>query len=190
MTAVRAPGLGQGMSWDEQLFALFDDLEQQAEGAFALERDLEVAERAQAEYAQVTVASRLMASVGNDVVLQVEGIGPVTGVLRRVADGWCLVEGAGQQWLVRTPAISAARGLSGRSVPEAAWPVTAKLGLGSALRRVLDSGGACRLRLRDGSSSDGQLVRVGADFVESVVGESRQPVVHWLTAVAAVQQRD
>lgn len=177
------------MSWEEQLFALFDDLEQQADGAFAVERDLEVAERAHAEYAAVTAASRLMASVGAEVVLQVEGVGAVTGMLKRVAEGWCLVEGSSTQWLVRTPAVLSARGLGRRSVPEAAWPVTAKLGLGSALRRVAEAGEECRVCLRDGTAYDVRLARVGADFVEATAGDTREPVLHLFGGIAAIQQR-
>jgi len=177
------------MSWEEQLFALFDDLEQQADGAFAVERDLEVAERAHAEYAAVTAASRMMASVGAEVVLQVDGVGAVGGLLQRVADGWCLVDGPSQQWLVRLPAVSSARGLSRRSVPEAAWPVTAKLGLGSALRRITEAAEECRLCLRDGTAYDVRLARVGADFVEAYVAESPEPTVVWFAELAAVHQR-
>jgi hypothetical protein len=129
-----------------------------------------------------------MASVGLEVALHVQGVGAVTGLLRRVCDGWCLVEGQGQQWLVRTAAIGVARGLSDRSVPEAAWPVTAKLGLGSALRRVSETGAECRLRMLDGGTHDVRLIRVGADFVEAV-GGVRDVAVFWFSAIAAVQQR-
>ena len=48
----------------ERFFALFDDLEQQAESLYAEERDLELADRTRAEYSAVTLASRLMASLG------------------------------------------------------------------------------------------------------------------------------
>src|SRR5688500_17783971 len=71
--AAAADGEGPAMTWEEQLFAYLDDLEQQAEGVFGIERDLEVAERAAAEYAAVTAASRLMASVDRQVTVQVRG---------------------------------------------------------------------------------------------------------------------
>jgi hypothetical protein len=177
------------MTWDEQLFSLLDDLEQQAEGVFAAERDLEVAERAQAEYAAVTLATRLMASVGREVVLQVEGVGPVAGTLRRVADGWSLVAGPRGEWLVRAAAVASARGLSERSVPVEAWPATARLGLGSALRRIASSGQPCRLLLRDGTAHTVRLARIGADFVEARVGENaREVTVFAWAGLAAVQQ--
>lgn len=183
------------MTSDEQLFSLLDDLEQQAQGVFAVERDLEVAERAQAEYAAVTLASRLMASLGREVALEVEGVGPVTGTLRRVAEGWSLVAGPRGEWLVRTAALIHARGLSGRSVPQEAWPASARLGLGSALRRIASSGSPCRLLLRDGSAHTARLGRIGSDFVEARVGEEARVAdeAHAVTvfataALAAVQQ--
>lgn len=173
------------MTWEEQLFAYFDDLEQQAEGAFGIERDLEVAERAAAEYAAVTVASRLMASVGGEVTLQVQGLGKVGGCLSRVADGWCLVQTPAQSWIIRWDAVMSVRGASPRSIPEAAWPVTGRLGVGSALRRLAEAGEPCRIVLVDGTRHDARVVRVGQDFVELVQGEPPDPVLVRLGAIAA-----
>jgi hypothetical protein len=177
------------MTWEEQLFALLDDLEHQAQGMWSTEREVEVADRAQAEYAQVSAPTRLMASVGVDVALQVRGVGTLTGRLLRVADGWCLVSAGGRQWIVRFAALSAARGLSSRSEPEPAWPVTARLGLGSALRRIAAAGESCQLRLLDGSTYDVRLARVGKDFVEAFVGDDATPALFWFAALAAVHQR-
>lgn len=175
--------------WDERLFAVLDDLEQQAESAFAAERDAEVADRALAEYAQVGLATRMMASLGGRVRLRVAGAGWVEGELRRVAEAWCLVDGAPNQWLVRLAAIRVAAGLSPRSVPEAAWPVTARLGLGSALRRISGNGEQCRLVTLDGEGYDVRLGRVGADFVEAWHGESRDPLAVSFSAIAVVTER-
>jgi len=175
--------------WEERLFALFDDLEQQAEAAFAVERELEVADRAQAEYANVGLATRLMASLGREVTLRLAGVGPVTGTLEGVADGWCLVTGASGQWVVRLAAVQVVAGLSARSVPEAAWPVAARLGLRSALRRLSADSTACRLLTLDGAGYDVRLGRVGADFVEAFVGESPEPNAFPFPAIAAVTQR-
>ena len=46
------------MSWHESMFAVFDDLEQQAEGLHLAERDAEVADLTLAEYTRVTLAAR------------------------------------------------------------------------------------------------------------------------------------
>ena len=57
------------MTWEQELAALFADLEQQADAAFAVDRELQIADRSQAEYARVTLASRLVASLDSEVRL-------------------------------------------------------------------------------------------------------------------------
>ena len=176
------------MSWEEEVFALLDDLEQQAEALYAADRDVDLADRSRAAYREVTLASRLMASVGEEVRLDVTGVGAVAGVVDRVGDGWCLVTGAAQDWVVHLPAVAAVTGAAERSVPEVAWSPVARLGLGSALRRIADAGERCVVHLADGTSYDGQLRRIGADFAELVVAD--RPVLVAFAALAAVQRRD
>jgi hypothetical protein len=89
---------------------------------------------------------------------------------------------------VRLPAVTAVEGASERSVPEVAWSPVSRLGLGSALRRLADTGTECRLHAMDGSVRDARLVRVGSDFVEAVIGEGRVVLVA-RDALAAVQSR-
>jgi hypothetical protein len=177
------------MSWEEEVFALLDDLEQQAEAAYAAERDAELADRSRAAYREVTLASRLMASVGAEVRLDVTGVGPVSGTLERVGDGWCLVAGPAQDWVVALDAVGSVAGAAERSVPEVAWSPVARLGLGSALRRIADAGERCVLHLADGTTYDGSLRRIGADFVEVAVGEGRLVLVAF-PSLAAVQSRE
>jgi hypothetical protein len=178
------------MPWDEELFALFDDLESQAQAAFAQEREAELADRERAEYAAVPLAERLMASVGREVVLDVVGVGRVAGELARVARGWLLVRSSGQDWIVPHDALAGVAGASDRATPDIAWPVTARLGLGSALRRLADAGERCVLRRRDGGQHDGVIARVGRDFVELLTGEPRRTLLVPTAALAAVQSRD
>lgn len=177
------------MTWERPLSALLDDLEQQAEGAFAAERDAEVAERARTEYAGVTLAARMMAAVGHDVAMRVTGVGELAGRLARVADGWCLLEAGDREQVVTLGAVAAVRGLPAGAVPVEAWPVTARLGLGSALRRLAEEGGECGVRLRDGTAYDGRLGRVGADFTEVATTDQSAPVAVAHAAVATVQRR-
>lgn len=176
------------MGWEDELFALFDDLEGRAEALFDAEREAELADRSRAEYRAVTLASRLMASVDGEIALDVLGAGPVAGRLERVGDGWCLVAGAAQDWIVLLAAVGVVHAAAERSVPEVAWSPVARLGLGSALRRLADSGQRCVLHLRDGSARDGVLHRVGADFVELGTAGDRTVLVAF-GALAAVQSR-
>lgn len=177
------------MTWEEQLFDLFDDLEGQAEGLFHAEREAELADRSRSAYAEVTLASRLMASVGADVVVTVQGMGPVRGTLQRVNAECCLLSAGVQEWVVPLAAIAQVRGASERSVPEAAWSPITKLGLGSVLRRIADERQPCLVYLVDGKRLEVRLTRVGRDFVEAAVGTADQVLLAF-TAIAAVQRRD
>lgn len=178
------------MAWEDDLFALLDDLEQQADALYDAERAPELADRSRAEYQQVTLASRLMASVGRDVALEVAGVGSVAGRLERVAAEWCLVRAADQDWVVALAALSSVAGASERAVPEVAWSPLARLGLSSVLRRLADAGERCVLHDRSGGAVDGVPVRVGADFVEVAVGEARRVVLVAFGRLAAVQSRE
>lgn len=177
------------MGWEDELFALFDDLEDQASALHAADRTAEVADRSRAEYQQVTLASRLMASAGTSVVLRVRGVGPVAGTVERVADGWLLLSTGEHDWVVNAPAVLTVEGASVRAVPELAWSPLTRLGLASALRRIAEAGEECVLHLVDGGRHGGVLRRVGADFCELVEGEDRRTVLVAFTALAAAQSR-
>jgi len=177
------------VTWEDDLFSLLDDLEQRAEALYDQEREVDLADRARTEYAAVTLAGRLMASVDAEVALEVRGVGRVAGVLQRVGPDWCLVSGSGQDWVLRTAAVDLVRGASERSVPEVAWSPLARLGLGSALRRIADAGERCRLHTVAGTAYELVLVRVGADFVEGRGADGR-PVLVPYEGLAAVQRRD
>jgi hypothetical protein len=126
--------------------------------------------------------------VDDDLTLEVLGVGPVGGRLRRVGPDWCLVHGSAQDWVVRLDAVRSVEGVSERSVPEVAWSPVSRLGLASALRRLADTGADCRVHAVDGTVRDGRLTRVGADFAEMRVGEERLVLVARAT-LAAVQSR-
>ena len=177
------------MAWEEELFALFDDLEGQATALYDAERAPEVADRSRSEYQRVTFEGRLMASLDLEVTLELVGVGAVTGRLERVASGWCLVRGHGQDWVIPLSAVAALHGASERAVPRVAWSPVAELGLGSALRRLADTAEPCALHLLDGRRHDGVLLRVGQDFVEVVTGEAERVVLVALHLLAAVQSR-
>lgn len=149
-----------------ELFELFDDLESQAGAAYARDRDAERADRARSEYAEVSLASRLMASIGAELALEVGGVGRLTGTVERVSAGWLELRAPGWCWVVCQAAVTVVTGASERAVPEVAWSPLARLGLGSVLRGLGESGERCVVHLGDGTSLDGVPRRVGADFVE------------------------
>jgi len=177
------------MAWEEELFALFDELESQAEAAYARDREAELVDRSRAEYAEVTLAARLMASVGRELAVEVRGIGTLHGTLERVATGWLLLSAGAVDWVVRQDAVGSVLGASERAVPAVAWPAVARLGLGSALRRLAESGERCLIHRIDGQRHEGVVRRVGQDFAELVTGEPARIVLVPFEALAAVQSR-
>ena len=154
------------MLWEQRLLALFDDLELQAEGLALAERDGEVGELARAEYAGLALADRLHGNLGARLAL---GLGPsvtVEGVTRQVGSDWLLLEEAGHEWVIRLAAVGFVRGLTERALAAAARPVTARLGIGSVLRRLAEAGDEVIVQGLHGDRQRGILGRVGADFVE------------------------
>lgn len=179
------------MSWDERLFDLLDDLEGQAEALYAAERDAELVDRSRAEYASVSLASRLMASVGRQVRLEVTGSESVVGELRRVGVGWCLVADPAGDWLLSQDALASVEGASERALPEVAWTAVSRLGLGSALRRLADEATRCTVLTRSGGRHEAALLRVGQDFVEvDTCTDPPRRLLLALSAVAGVRSRE
>jgi hypothetical protein len=157
------------MTWEDRLLGFLDDLEQRAEGLALTNRDAEVAELGRAEYAEITLMSRLHASLGRELQLSVRGAGIVRGRLLRVGAGWCLLAiqpGAGPQQLVALGAVVSARGLSPAAITQPARSPLGRLGVGSVLREVAESRESVVLVDVDGVRRRGTVGRVGADFLE------------------------
>lgn len=179
------------MRWDVRLddvHPVLQDLEQQAEGLALADRDAEVAELARAEYAEVDLGSRLHATVGHRVQVVAAGVGALDGLLTRVGDGWLLVASGSREWVVPTPAVTSYRGLSARVLPAEGRPMTARLGLPSALRGVASAREELVLHRCDGTVLRGVVERVGADFAEVRVADAGGLETLPLTALAAVRR--
>jgi hypothetical protein len=187
----RAPGIVVGMGWEESMFAVFDDLEQQAEGLHLAERDAEVADLTVAEYSRISLAARLHASLGLDVRVRLIGGHVIAGRLSRMGDGWVLLVDRSAEWIVRCEGVLSVAGLSTRADNEDTWPVIDRLTLRAVLRRIATSGEGCQVLFVDDQQVEGRVGRVGRDFFELVVGEGADRVgqVVPLTSVAALQER-
>jgi hypothetical protein len=171
LTRLGNPGERASVTWERQLLALFDDLEQQAEGLALAERDVAVEELSRAGYAEVDLAARLHASIGARLVLAVVGVGQIRATVHRVGTDWLLGSEETHEWIVRLAALGHVRGLADRAVDERHRPAPARVGLGSALRKVAEDRVAVVLHRLEGGSVRGQVRRVGADFVELWVSE-------------------
>lgn len=178
------------MGWEESTFALFDDLEQQAEGVHLAGREAEVADLSAAEYAQVELASRLHASLGLEVQVRLRGGCAVSGRLARMGEDWALLVAPGAEWILRTEAVLSLVGLSPRADSVQAWPVLDRLSLRAVLRRLGAGGAPCLVRFVDGEDLEGRVGRVGRDFFElhTAAGGPQAAVVP-LAAVSALQER-
>ena len=66
------------------MFAVFDDLEQQAAGLHLVERDAEVADLTVAEYSRISLGARLHASLGLELRVRLLGGHQLSGRLARV----------------------------------------------------------------------------------------------------------
>lgn len=176
---------------DERLGSLFEDLEQQAAALELEERDAELVDRVRGEYAAVTLADRVHASVGRAVRLTLTGSGVLEGTLSRAGAGWA--EGTSESpagpvgWLVRLDAVCVAEGLSPRALPEAARPAVARLGFSSALRRFAEAVGEVRLLPVHGPELAVRVVRVGADFAEVAQRSTGGSVLVPFTGLQAVR---
>lgn len=173
------------MRWEESVFALFEDLEMQAEGLHLEQRSGEVESLAEAGYAEVSLASRVHASAGARLRVGLREGPEVRGRLARAGADWLLLNSGSGEWLVRLDAVAVVEGLSGTSLPPPLWPVLARLSVRSALRRIAGADGSCVVWTADGRQVTGRLERVGADFVE--VRTPSAVLVVATGAIAAVQ---
>ena len=179
-----------GVTWEERLLELFDDLEQQAEGLALLARDAEVSERARDHYTEIDLASRLHASVGAEVELVVPGAGSLTGRLLRVGTAWCLIEpvaARGQEVIVNLDGLLSARRLAVGAAPAPVRGVVTRLGIASALRSVATEPHPVVVVRVDGEVRRGRIGRGGSDFVE-LVGEAGTPEAIPMGAVSVVRR--
>jgi hypothetical protein len=163
------------MRWD----GLFADLEAQADALANAERAAEVEERTRGEVGALGLLDRARGAVGADLRLRLDGGHMVTGRLVRVGADWLLLaEGSGREALVAMAGVVTVRGFSRLSaVPGSARPVESRLGLRQALRGVARDRSPVRMQVRDGTTVEATIDRVGADFVEGAAhapGEARR----------------
>ncbi len=181
------------MRWER----LFEDLEAQLEAAEDEELAAEVADRSRREAARLRLVDRLRGSVGAMTVVTLQGL-RVRGTIGRVGPDWVLLDDAGADLLVPLAAVVLVEGVGPSSAePGSEGVVTARLGLGYALRAIGDDRAELRVFLADGSQRTGRVGRVGADHLELVEHDPGEPSLvrgtstvpfQGLTAVRALRQ--
>ena len=151
------------MGWE----ALFADLEGQFDAAKAAELAAEVEDRSRHEAARLRLVDRMRPSVGRTIAVTVPYLGSLSGRLAAVGPDWLLlVSTPARETLVPLAAVVSVAGLGGESAePGHEGQVTARLGLGYALRALARDRAAVSVTVADGAVRTGTIDRVGADFV-------------------------
>ena len=110
------PRTGSGhdgcMSWEESMFAVFDDLEQQAAGLHLAERDAEVADLSLAEYSRGHPGPEAARLRGPGPAGPPAGGHGRRGPARPLRAGLAAAGGRGAEWIVRCEGITSLGGLS------------------------------------------------------------------------------
>ncbi len=166
------------MRWER----LFSELEAQAEDLEIQQRDALVDELRDGEWADTTWRSLL----GGAVVLDVIGIGQVEGEAVLVNERIVQVHADRVDHVISSRAIAAIRSSERRADPPTA--VSSALGWGHVFRALRDEGEPVRMSTFTGSTIDGEIDVVGADFVR-VREESGRDQTLPFAAVAVVSGR-
>ena len=172
--------------WDD----LFADLEAQADAAEATELAAEVSALQVAAWARTPWLDRLRGRVGADVRLRLVDGSVATGCLDGVGPDWLLLAGA-DEVLVPAAAVVETADLPAHPEPERS-AVTARLGLGHALRRLADRAEPVLVRRAGAPDLRGRIVRVGLDHLDVVaddVDAGTQPSVVTITFASLVAVR-
>jgi hypothetical protein len=161
------------MRWER----LFDDVEAQLDAADRAELAGEVADRTRRELARLRLLDRLRAGIDAELQLRILGAGTLHGRLRRVGEGWLLLEpAAGPAALVLQAAVLDVDGLPlAAAEPGSEGPVLSRLDIGHALRAIARDRSAVAVVLRDGTRLDGTLDRIGSDFADVALHPSGEP---------------
>jgi hypothetical protein len=182
--------------WD----GLFADLEAQAGALDTGQRAAEIEERARTELGRIRLQDRLRPATGTAVRVRCRGALAVAGTVSRVGAEWLLLdEGGNREALVVTAMLISVSGLGRLSAaPDTEGVVESRLGLRHALRGIVRDRSAAAMHLVDGTTADGTIDRIGADFVEIAAhptgeprrrGEVRDVLVVPLGSVVAVRRQ-
>lgn len=166
---------------------VFEDLEAQVAAADVAERDAETLDRTRTEQSALTLVDRLLPAVGQRVVLDVQGLGPVEARLEQVASGWLLLRAGAEQLLVPIGSVLGVRGLGRAAQVAGESAMVRRLGLGTPLRALARTRAVVRLVLVDGTTLTGTLDRVGADHVDLAEHPGDEPrLAHAVRGVRTV----
>ncbi len=166
------------MRWER----LFNELEAQSGDLEMEERDALVDELRDGEWAETSWRSLL----GGKVIVDVLGAGRIAGECVLINEHVLQLRSGRAEHVISSQAVVAVISSERRAGPSST--VSAALGWRHVLRTLRDAAESVRLHAIDGSTYDGTVDVVGADFVR-VRGESGRSQTVTLTAVAMVSGR-
>ncbi|MDR7086234.1 hypothetical protein J2X11_001073 [Aeromicrobium panaciterrae] len=166
------------MRWER----LFHELEAQAGDLEMQDRDALVDELRDGEWAETSWRSLL----GGAIVLDVIGVGRIEGVCVLVNEQVVQLRGDRAEHVISSDAVASVVSSEHRAGPSSA--VSSALGWGHVFRALRAEGDSVRLQTITGSTIDGRVDVVGADFVR-IREESGRDQILTFAAVAAVTGR-
>ena len=166
------------MRWDR----LFDDLEAQAEELERAERDALADELRDGDWAETHWRDLL----GGVVTLEAASGALLTGTVTLVNRTLVQISGDRVDHVVSADAVTVVHASERRADPTGR--VAAALGWGHVFRALRDAGEDVVVRLVDGSSREGVVTAVGADFVRIATPAGLAQDVVW-TAIVVVSGR-
>lgn len=142
---------------------LFDDLSSQFDAQLRSQRQAEVADMAIAEATEVSLAGRLLGSVGSELELRLMNGETLRGEVARAAANWLVLRLKRADILLWYRSLGAISGLSATPV----WPslVEQKLTAAKIMREFATSGAEVQF-VTGTSLLQGYIQRVGQDFVD------------------------
>ncbi|HEX3706208.1 MAG TPA: hypothetical protein VHV76_06210 [Mycobacteriales bacterium] len=170
---------------------LFDDLEAQLDGEVADALDAELADRVRGELAKTSLEDRLRGALGRAVTLELAGVGPLRGTLRKVGSGWLIVdEPNGTATIALVGAVIGARGLPVAARDRAADGIVGgRIGIGHVMRVLARDRTPTAVAQVDGTWLAGTIDRVGTDYfdlAEHPLDEARRFAVGSVARTVAV----
>ncbi|MCU1532153.1 MAG: hypothetical protein JWO49_1724 [Arthrobacter sp.] len=162
-----AHAYADAMRWD----ALFEDMEAQLAASERLDLEVEIAERARVDAAEVELADRLRGSLGLGIRVHLGSGSMFEGSLSHAGSQLLVLNEPRHQLLIPYAAVTQYFGLARLAVPEPS-PVRQRLGLASALRGLARSRASLAVVVSRGSSEStlrGVIDRVGRDFLDLAV---------------------
>jgi hypothetical protein len=187
---ILAPGYGEPVRWE----LLFADLEAFAEATERWAFEADVADRARAERAALTLADRVRGHVGGTLAFRLADGDRIRARVADVGADWVLLED-GAPVVLPMRAVAGIEGLS-RCAAHPAGALARRVGLGIVLRRLSRDRAAVQVGLLGGGTVTGTIDRVGADHLDVAqhpadvarrAGEVQGVVVVRLAAVAQVR---